>query len=76
MKNPEIWFFEIVLTILLVVLGLTDTKVLFLQGARAMIIILGIAGMVLCTLSIGKFISVASANALTILKYIFGSRTR
>ncbi len=73
MKKPEIWIFEIVLSIVFVVLGLTNTKVLFLQGPRAMTIALGVAGMLLCTLSIGKFISAAPAHPLTILGYIFGA---
>ncbi len=72
MKNNEIWIFEIVFAVVLVVLGLTETKVLFLKGSRAMTIVLGIAGMLLCTLSIGKFIAKAPAHPLTILGYIVG----
>ncbi|NLM20018.1 MAG: hypothetical protein GX217_08405 [Clostridiaceae bacterium] len=72
MSNIEILIFEVVLCAVIVVLGLTDKKVLFLQGPRAMTIVLGIMGMLLCTISIGKFISAAPGHPLTILGYIFG----
>ena len=72
MSNTEILIFEVVLSAVIVVLGLTNKKVLFLQGPRAMTIVLGIMGMLLCTISIGKFISAAPAHPLTILGYIFG----
>ncbi|MGI6618019.1 MAG: hypothetical protein ACOX36_08285 [Saccharofermentanales bacterium] len=72
MKNVEILIMEVILSAVFVALGLTNTKVLFLQGARTMTIILGIMGMLLCTMSIGKFISAAPAHPLTILGYIFG----
>jgi len=72
MNNIEILIFEVILSAVIVALGLTNTKVLFLQGPRTMTIILGIMGMLLCTISIGKFISTAPANPLTILGYIFG----
>ena len=61
MSNTEILIFEVVLSAVIVVLGLTNKKVLFLQGPRAMTIVLGIMGMLLCTISIGKFISAAPA---------------
>lgn len=37
-----------------------------------MTIVLGIMGMLLCTISIGKFISTAPAHPLTILGYVVG----
>ncbi|HHT24315.1 MAG TPA: hypothetical protein GXZ76_02195 [Clostridiaceae bacterium] len=72
MSNIEILIFEVILSVVIVVLGLTNTKVLFIQGPRAMTIVLGIMGMLLCTISIGKFISAAPGHPLTILGYIFG----
>ena len=73
MKKPEIWIFEIVLVIVLVALGISNKKILFIIGPRSMVIFMGIIGMLLCTLSVGKFISKAPAHPLTILGYIFGA---
>ncbi len=73
MINKEILIMEAILSALIVALGLTNTKVLFLQGPRSMTIVLGIMGMLLCTNSIGKFISAAPAHPLTILGYILGA---
>ncbi|NMA17258.1 MAG: hypothetical protein GX939_00605 [Clostridiaceae bacterium] len=73
MKNIEILIMEVILSAVFVALGLTNTKVLFLQGPRTMTIVLGIMGMLLCTMSIGKFISAAPAHPLTILGYILGA---
>lgn len=73
MKNIEILIMEAILSAVFVALGLTNTKILFLQGPRTMTIVLGIMGMLLCTMSIGKFISAAPAHPLTILGYVFGA---
>ena len=72
MKNIEILIMEVILAAVFVTLGITNTKVLFLQGPRMMTIVLGIMGMLLCTISIGKFISTAPAHPLTILGYVVG----
>jgi hypothetical protein len=72
MSNIEILIFEVILSAVVVVLGLTNSKVLFLQGPRTMTIVLGIMGMLLCTISVGKFVSASPAHPLTILGYIFG----
>ncbi len=72
MKNIEILIMEVILAAVFVTLGLTNMKVLFLQGPRVMTIVLGIMGMLLCTISIGKFISTAPAHPLTILGYVVG----
>lgn len=72
MNNIEILIFEVILSTVIVILGLTNTKVIFLQGPRTMTIVLGIMGMLLCTVSIGKLISTAPAHPLTIMGYIFG----
>ncbi|NLZ70630.1 MAG: hypothetical protein GX907_04780 [Clostridiaceae bacterium] len=71
-KEIPILIFGIILSAVIVILGLINTKVLFLQGPRDMTIVLGIMGMLLCTFSIGKFISAAPAHPLTILGYILG----
>ncbi|MDP4153554.1 MAG: hypothetical protein Q8865_08990 [Bacillota bacterium] len=73
MKNVSILIFEVILTGLFLFLGLTGKKLFFLQGARSSVITLGIIGMLLCTISVGKFISSAPSNPLTILGYIFGT---
>lgn len=72
MKNIEILIMEVILAAVFVTLGLTNMKVLFLQGPRVMTIVLGIMGMLLCTISIGKFISTAPAHPLMILGYVVG----
>lgn len=72
MKNIQVLIFEIVVVSLMVWFGFSGCKILFLQGPRSATISLGIIGMLLCTLSVGKFISAAPAHPLTILGYIFG----
>ncbi|NLL91178.1 MAG: hypothetical protein GX222_02015 [Ruminococcaceae bacterium] len=72
MSDKPILFFEIILSAVIVVLGLKDVKILFLQGPRHMTIVLGIMGMLLCTNSIGKFISSAPFHILSVLGYIVG----
>lgn len=44
-----------------------------IQGPRPAAIILGIIGLLLCTISVGKFISAAPANPLSIIGYIVGT---
>ena len=72
MRNIQILIFEIVIVGLMVWFGFSEHKILFLQGPRSATISLGIIGMLLCTLSVGKFVSAAPANPLTILGYLFG----
>lgn len=64
---------EVILSAVIVALGLTNTKILFIQGPRAMTIVLGIIGVLLCTNSVGKFVSASPFHPLTILGYIFGA---
>lgn len=73
MKNISLLIFEIVITGLFVAFGLSQHKFLKIQGPRAATIILGIIGMLLCTISVGKFISAAPASPLSILGYIAGT---
>mgnify|MGYP000901784515 CR=1 FL=1 len=73
MRNIQILIFEIVIVGLMVWFGFSEHKILFLQGPRSATISLGIIGMLLCTLSVGKFVSAAPAHPLTILGYLFGT---
>lgn len=73
MKNLPILVFESLVAILITVFGLSGRKFLFLQGARSSAILLGIIGMLFCAISVGKFISHAPANPITILGYIVGT---
>ncbi|NLZ37484.1 MAG: hypothetical protein GX897_08435 [Clostridiales bacterium] len=73
MSNKEILIMEVILSAVIVALGLTNTKILFIQGPRAMTIVLGIIGVLLCTNSVGKFVSASPFHPLTILGYIFGA---
>lgn len=71
-KNIPILVFESVLAGLLVWFGLSGYRFLFIQGPRAATILLGIIGTLLCTLSVGKFVSASPAHPLSILGYILG----
>ena len=73
MKNIPILVFEIFLVALITIIGLSGRKFFFLEGERTAVITLGIIGMLLCTLSVGKFISSAPAHPLSFLGYLFGS---
>lgn len=73
MKDIPVLIFETVLAGLLVWFGLSGHRVIFLQGPRAATILLGIMGALLCTVSVGKFVSMAPAHPLSILGYLLGS---
>lgn len=73
MKKTQFLILTIVVAGLMVALGLSGIRILFLQGPRSAAIALGIIGMLLCTISVGKFISAAPAHPLSILGYIIGS---
>lgn len=73
MKNIPLLIFETVITGLLLLFGLSQHKILGIQGPRSAAIILGIVGMLLCTISVGKFISAAPASPMSILGYIVGA---
>ncbi|MFV0394160.1 MAG: hypothetical protein ACK5LC_07160 [Coprobacillaceae bacterium] len=72
MKNIGILFMELVVTLIIVIAGISGKKVLFIDGPRSAIITLGIIGIFFCMISVGKFINAAPAHPLTILGYIFG----
>ncbi len=73
MRNISILIFEAVIVIVLVFAGLSGRNFLFIQGARSATLTLGIIGMLLCILSVGKFISAAPAHPLSILGYLLGA---
>lgn len=73
MKNVPILIIEIIIAALLVWFGLSGNRILFLQGPRAATILLGIIGSLLCTISVGKFISTSPAHPLAILGYLLGT---
>lgn len=64
---------EIAVTGLLVWAGLSGKKIFFINGARSVVITLGIIGMVFYMISIGKFIQAAPVHPLTIVGYVFGT---
>lgn len=73
MKNFPILIFEVILIALFTAAGFSGHKFFFLQGTRSAAITLGIVGMLLCTISVGRFISAAPAHPLSILGYLFGT---
>ncbi len=73
MKNIPVLVFEIILASFITIIGLSGRRILFIEGERTAVIALGVMGMLLCTLSVGKFISSAPAHPLSILGYLFGS---
>ena len=73
MKNISLLIFEIIITGGITIFGLSQHKLFGLQGPRSAVIVLGIVGMLMCTISVGKFISVAPVSPLSILGYIFGT---
>ncbi len=72
MKSIFILIIEIVITGALVALGLSGKQFLFIEGARAATITLGVIGMAFCSIGIMKFGTVAPAHPLSILGYLLG----
>ena len=73
MKNIPVFILEVIVVVLVVMVGLSGRKILFLQGPFSATVSLGIIGMLFCIMSVGKFISSAPANPFTILGYAFGT---
>lgn len=73
MKDIHITIFEVIITIIIVIIGLTGKKVFFIENARSATITLGVIGMLFCIISVGKFITLAPAHPLSILGYIIGT---
>jgi hypothetical protein len=73
MKNYAVLILEIIISGAIVLLGLSGKKVLFIHGARSAVILLGVVGMLFCTISVGRFISAAPAHPLSIAGYILGA---
>ena len=61
MKNVSVLILEIVITVSITTFGLSGVKVL------------GIVGMLLCTVSVGKFISSDPISLQSLIGYIFGT---
>lgn len=72
MKNLLILIAEIGIAGILVALGLSGKKFLFIEGARAAAITLGVVGMAFCKIGIENFIKRASSHPLSILGCILG----
>ncbi len=72
MKSWPIFFFELVLSVAIVAAGVSSQGFWFIHGEKSAVITLGVVGMLLCTLSIGKFIAVP-ANPWSILGYVLGT---
>jgi hypothetical protein len=70
--NIGILVFEVVVTGLVVWAGLCKKRILFIDGPRSAAITLGIVGLLLCVISVGKFVSAAPAHPLTIVGYVLG----
>lgn len=73
MKHIEILILVIVITAFIVYAGLSGQKILFIDGPRSAVIVLGIVGMALCAISVGKAITAAPASLLAIAGYIVGT---
>lgn len=73
MRSWPIFFFELVLSAAIVAAGVSGKGILFIHGEKSAVITLGVAGMLLCTLSVGKFIAAAPANPWSILGYVLGT---
>ena len=73
MKNVSVLILEIVITVSITTFGLSGVKILGMKGPRVAVIILGIVGMLLCTVSVGKFISSDPISLQSLIGYIFGT---
>lgn len=73
MKNVPVLLFEILVVGAMVAVGLSGRRVLLVQGARSATIALGVMGLLLCTMSVGTFVSSAPAHPLSIAGYALGT---
>ncbi|MCC0673112.1 hypothetical protein IC216_14045 [Clostridioides sp. ES-S-0145-01] len=75
MKGIGILIAEWFITGLIVYAGLSGKQILFINGSRSAVIILGVIGFAICMImpTIGKLISSSPAHPLTIMGYIFGT---
>ncbi|MCC0697195.1 hypothetical protein [Clostridioides sp. ES-S-0048-02] len=75
MKGIGILVAEWFITGLIVYAGLSGKQILFINGPRSAVIILGVIGFAICMImpTIGKFISNAPSHPFTIMGYIFGT---
>lgn len=75
MKHIAILAAEWGITGLIVYAGLSGKPILFINGPRSAVIVLGVIGFAICMLmpTIGRFIANAPAHPLTITGYVLGS---
>lgn len=73
MKDIGILGMEAVVAGLIAFAGLSDKRILFIHGPRSAVITLGVIGILMCTISVGKFISAAPTHPLTLAGYFFGA---
>ncbi len=73
MKEFGISVGTLAVSALITLAGLSGKKIWFLEGPRSAVILLGIIGMLFCTISVGRFININPVHPLTILGYLAGS---
>lgn len=73
MKNASLLAVETIITIGLIWLGLSGKQFLWIRSPRSASITLLVIGAVLCTSSVGKFISTAWYHPLSICGYVLGT---
>lgn len=72
MKDFGIVVFETIVSVVIMAIGLSGKSMIFIKSAREAVIVLGIVGMLLCTISVGKFINTSPWHPLTICGYVLG----
>lgn len=73
MKSIGIAAAIIVFTVLMMAVGISGNRILFISGPRSASITLGVIGFFLCMISVGKFVTAAPFHPLTILGYFLGT---
>jgi len=73
MKTLSILILELSLTGIIVLAGVSEKGILFINSPRVATITLGIIGFFFCMISVGKFIRTAPAHPLTVIGYILGA---
>jgi len=68
-----LYFFALAAGIIILYAGFTEKELFFIKDSRTAAISLGVLGMMLCIISVGKFLNAAPANPLSIAGYIFGT---
>ncbi len=73
MKGLGIAATTLSVTAILVAAGLSGKRVLFVEGPRSAVLVLGTIGMLFCTISVGKFVTQGPAHPLSIVAYVVGT---